>query len=289
MSRFVRAAARLRKRGAVPNVEVIGGGNATYLTVAGYNVRHVAASFLAGAVLALGLTGLFMLQTGYWIGTRDDAKLVDAVKASGIDIKRLSTGELAARLSYPPEIAEALTGLLEDSQSFVDHVVPWLRSMPLPQRRPAMQVVMELAKTIGSSPAKIEIAKSILTIDDATAQSLTDARNINGFLRAFASAPFENRQFLIEAGFPVRPIDSERARLWSVINHAHFPARVLSMVEPLAQLITMHPDRARTVEKFIASGAMSKPAPCISNRTEKSCQPGYYLSEQLSCKSYLAD
>ena len=48
MSRFARAAARLRKLGIVPSAELIGGGSATYLTVTGYNVRHLAAGFLAG-------------------------------------------------------------------------------------------------------------------------------------------------------------------------------------------------------------------------------------------------
>jgi hypothetical protein len=278
MSRFARAAARLRKLGIISSAELIGGGSATYLTITGYTIRHLATSFL---------TGHFLTQTGRWIGNRDEAKIVDAVRAAGINTEMMSTGELTARLAYPLEIAQALTGLLSDSQSFVDHIVPWLRSMPTPQRRPAMQVVMDLASTMGSSAAKIEIAKSILAIDDATAQSLREILNIERFLRKLGAVSLQDRKRLIEAGFPVPPADSVRARLWAVINDANFPA--LEVVEPLARMASTHPDRMPAVRAFVSTGAplpTCKPTPCRSCRTDFSCKPGSYLTEQFTCTPY---
>lgn len=280
----------LRMRGFLPDSGAVGGGAPTYLTVEGFNGAHLLAAIAAGAVLVIGLAGAGMTAAGLWIGKQADSKIVEAIKSSGVNIASFSAADIAARLSYPPEIAQALVQANDggSASTLIDHLAAWLRTMQKDQRRPAMEALIELSSSVGASQSKVEIAKAILSIDDTAARSLQDV-DVASVLRKLATLAPQDRKTIVAANFPVRPIDHARAQLWATINNQRFPAG--DLVAPLADIAVAHPDRLNEIRQYVAAGAplpsckpvACQPVACSAVMSGYSCSAGYYLSATPVC------
>ena len=205
-----------------------------------------------------------------------------------MNVEKMSTGEIAARLTYPSEIAEALTAFRSNAGDlFPDHLARWIKAIEPERRRNAMQTLMDLADETGRSLDRAELAGQLLVLDEATIKSLGGGVVIAGILRQLAMLPRSQRNFLMENQFPVRAVDETRARLWSIINAAGFSAA--DLVETLPAISRTHPDRLAAIRAFALKGTplpTCKPGPCKSSRTDLSCPTGSFLAEELTCAPY---
>lgn len=283
MSRFARAAARLRRIGVTPGAP-FGGATATYLTVNGYRPAHLGAAFAAGIIVAAGLAAACLTATDRWIATSEDRVIVRGVHAAGIDVASLSSADLAARLSYTPDEGRALVDATEGGRRRLSvDLADWLLTLPPDRRRDAARWLMSTATVIRNSPEKTAFVEATAKLDDPTAKTVIDAgADIGALLRRLAELSANDRALVIRAGWPIRPADDDRARLWAIVNTPDFP--VGDLVPALSELARVHPERLVAVRKYIADGSglpacrpvACTPMPCVSPwRDGYLCPPGH--------------
>lgn len=289
MSRLARAAARLRQLGFRPAHGAIGG--AAYVEIRGFSYAHLIAAAIMGAWLAIGIVAWVMLASGRWVGNRADGKIVEAITAAGVDLGKLSTTDIATRLTYAPQIAQALVEARNGghNDSMIALLAGWLSAIPPERRGYAMQALSNLASTVGADEAKLELAQALSNIDAVTARALRDGVELSALLRKLAAIPSQDRRSLVMADFPVRPVDAARAQIWATINHPGFPAA--DLVGPLGDLAKVHPDRLIEIRHYVAAGpplprcrpVQCAPVACSAVAATLQCQPGWRLTAKFSC------
>ena len=287
MNRFARAAARLRRRGVTPATTALGGATAHYTTVTGFNWRHLVAAFGAGVLACSGASGLVLAESNLWIGNRTDHEIVEGVKRAGVDIGSLSSSDIRARLSYSPDQGRMLVEVFDSGNGpLVNDLGHWLRAIERGQRGSAAQTLLKLSSETLNDPGRFRLVQAILDIDEAAASSLVDSTDVAQLLRKLAAIPFGIRSALVDADFPVRPLDDVRAHLWAMINDRNFPAS--DLVPYLAELARVHSTRLDEIRRYVSEGmplpkcqaVACMPVACELNWSRGyTCEFGKYLTE----------
>jgi hypothetical protein len=147
-----------------------------------------------------------------------------------------------------------------------------------------MSNVLAIVSTAESNADKSAIVGSILTLDDATAAAIVNSGgDVWSLLKRLSELTPPERAGIIATGFPIKPFDADRARLWTTVNAPEFPAA--SLIAPLESAAHAHQDRLVAVEKYLRDGTalpmcapvVCQPSACVLRwDTRYTCDPGYY-------------
>lgn len=278
---FSKAAAALRQQGSVPTSDPLGRGRTLGATVIDRSLRTILLSMALGAVAAMAVGSLSIQLTGRWIARPEARSLFAAVHTTGVDISRLTTADLTARLQMPSDEMAVVVDLERRGElPAVRYIAQWIMALPKQSREKFVPNLAQLASNVGEDDNRYAISVILGNLDKEEAESI---RNLlvarRSFFAKVARIPQTTSVAIMDADFPIRPLDESRARLWRVINAPDFPAG--DLVRPLAEVATANPARLEAVRRW----AMTReplpscaPAPCYDPRSL--CRVG----ERLYCQ-----
>ena len=217
----------------------------------GYNHHDLVFALLGGFLLSVVLTILTLYLFNMSVYSNSERQIVNAVKASGIDITLLSVADLRARLSYSPEEGRLIVdNFTEGRPNVIDDISAALRTVPIVDRHAMMLEIVKIIETFSRSKSKEQFLALCLAIDEDTAKRVVSLRkDIPQLLDQLTLLPPADREAVIAAGFPIRPLDLPRAELWRIVNMPEFPA--VDLVRPLAALARADPADLAAVYAYL--------------------------------------
>lgn len=227
----------------------------------GYSLRALVAAGGIGAVLCISAVLGYSAFYGLSLVSEHDRSIAAGVRGAGIDLGKLSSADIAARLTYSAEDGHILVDAIGDvsSRAAIDELIAWLRSLDPSQRRLAFASLRKAVAASVNSPAKASVFGAFADMSDDAANRLAAV--------AHDASAFSD--ILLRLAVLASPIDRQRFELWGVINSRNFPApNALGLVSRLA---SAHPSRLDA----LAAWADDKPLP--------NCAPTYL--RPLACEA----
>ncbi len=219
--------------------------------VSGYQLRDLGLAFCVGGLFAVLLMIVVPTCFGYSLVSSSHQRIVAAVVASGVNTENLSSADIAARLSYTPEQGRMIVDtFMLGRPNFVEDIATVLNQVPINDRPQFIRDVTRIAATFVSSDYKHQFLNWCLSLDDDTAKRVVSMNHeIASLLQQLTLIPSPDRDKVIAAGFPIRPLDYERADIWRYVNSPDFPATAL--VKPMAALANSDPRDLAAVYNYI--------------------------------------
>lgn len=283
MDRFTRAIHALLRSGATPDARALISSGGTYSPPTAYSWHQLGASCLAGIVLAAIVGVGWMTSRGLSIVTSRDRAILEAIKATQIDLNRISMDDIAARLSIPADDAKAVLAASDRQLGPVMTALgDWLLTVRPDQRRPSLDALMYIVHSEHSDPRLLPITLGLTRLNANTIETLFDALNQKpNFFDRLSLLSKRDRSSVIEMNFPVRARDAARAELWELVNDDRFPAE--DLLKPLADIARTDRERFHYIAMY-AVGRDPLPA-CKPVARSKGyvCPAGSHLPEHVTC------
>lgn len=237
--------------------------------------RSTMLAMMLGGMLAIGIWTGGMLVTGHWVAPASLRPLKTAVDATGVDIVRLSSADLTARLATPDEIIRILVEFKSRGDlEHLEQLTLWLANLPKEIRYEVASNLGTIAMIGAGYGVRYVVAQRILKLDVDVLEELNFILYERpNFFTALARVPREARLGIVDTDFPIRPVDDARAKLWRLINDARFPAD--DLIRPLSEVARLDPVRLEMVRRWASQpGPLPSCAPVACYDVQFMCQRG---------------
>jgi hypothetical protein len=213
-------------------------------------VAYCSICFVAGMALAVGLGGLLLVQTGHWLASAADEKVIDAAATAGVDLSLMTVGDLRARLTLDSVTAAALAPAVG---ALPRDVLAWLgghiKQVPIAERAAYVANVATLEDAIAGDHSKFALIDGLRKLDAVEASVLADDPDgLATILKNLTRLSVADRRKVAQAEFPFVPVDADRAELFAAINDPGFPTPTI------VAMWRANPERLMLAMNVLASG-----------------------------------